>query len=127
MRAVPATHCSSVNNGDWIRAVVRYEGSDDSLPTSTSWTIPDQNCVDEEGLVPWVARDVGGLAYGDQANISIVKQNYEKFTMGGTSLQIDWSNPTLLLAEKGDPSYPADYNVLQVDGTDDTVCPIHSR
>ena len=121
MRAFPANGCSAVNNSDWIRAIVRYEGSDDSLPTSTDWTIPDQVCEDEEGLVPWVARNVGGLAYGDQANISIIKQNYEKFTMGGTSLQINWDDPTLLLAEKADPSYPGSYNVLEVNGTDDTV------
>lgn len=124
MRATPATGCSNVNNSDWIRAIVHYEGADNQQPTSQNWTITDMTCVDEDGLVPYVPMNVGYLSYGDQANISLIKTNYEKFTMGGTSLEINWEDPTLMLAEKADPSYPAQYNVLEVNGTDNTVpCP----
>jgi hypothetical protein len=127
MRATPATGCSSVNNSDWIRAIVHYEGADNSQPTSQNWTITDMSCVDEDGLVPYVPLNVGYLSYGDQANISLVLGNFEHFTMGGTSLEIDWEDPTLMLAEKADPNYPAQYNVLEVNGTDNTVFPLDGR
>jgi Multicopper oxidase len=126
MRATPATGCSNVNNSDWIRAIVRYEGAEIAQPTSQNWTITDMTCVDEDGLVPYVPMNVGYLSYGDQANISLIKGNYEQFTMGGTSLEINWEDPTLMLAEKADPSYPAQYNVLEVNGTDNTVSHPHT-
>jgi hypothetical protein len=128
MRAVPAAGCSVIGNADGIRAIVRYEGADDSAdPTSIPFTITDTECKDETGLVPIVPRNVPTLAYGQQANISVVEDVQTKilaFAIDGSSLLIDWDNPTLLLAEASDPSFPTSYNDVQLNGTSATVYPI---
>lgn len=125
MRAVPASGCSNIANADGIRAIVRYEGGDDSSdPTSIPFPITDTECKDETGLVPILPRNVGTLAYGQEANISVIKDvqnNLVKFAIDGSSLLIDWDNPTLLLAEASDPSFPTSYNVIELNGTSDTV------
>jgi hypothetical protein len=125
MRAVPAAGCSAIGNAYGIRAIVRYEGADDSAePTSIPFPITDIECKDETDLVPILPMNVGTLAYGQQANISIVEDvqnNLVKFAIDGSSLLIDWDNPTLLLAEASDPSFPTDYNVVELNGTSDTV------
>lgn len=53
--------------------------------------------------------------------ISIIVGNYVKFTLNGSSLFLDWKDPTLLMVENHDSSYPADYNVLSLNGTSTTV------
>ena len=121
MRATPATDCSANNNADGIRAIVRYQGADTTVePTSTPYT-PGTDCVDETQLVPHVVRNVGTFSYGDEMDVSIVFDGYIKFTLNGTSLFLDWNNPTLLLVEDHDPSYPTAYNVVSLNGTAETV------
>jgi len=122
MRAVPASDCSAQLNPDGIRAIVRYEGSDPTAePTSTPYPITSTACVDETGLVPVVPRNVGNLAYGNEEDIGVIVDNYIKFTINNSSLLIDWSNPTLLLVDNHDPTYPRDFNVVQLNGTATTV------
>ena len=71
-------------------------------------------------------RNVGTICSGEEADISVIQQgNLIKFAINGSSLLIDWDNPTLLLAEKSDPSFPLAYNVITLNGTSDTVCPVH--
>ena len=122
MRAIPATDCSANNNADGIRAIVRYEGADSSAePTSTPFVPSNTACQDETQLVPHVKRNVGNLEYGNEMDISVIVDNYIKFTLNGSSLFLDWKDPTLLMVENNDPSYPADYNVLSLNGTSTTV------
>ena len=122
MRAVPATDCSAQLNPNGIRAIVRYVGSNPiSEPTSTPFPITSTECVDETGLVPVVPRDVGKFAYGNEEDVGIVVDKYIKFTINNSSLFIDWENPTLLMVEDHDPKYPRDYNVVQLNGTSETV------
>lgn len=118
MRAVPASGCSAQLNPNGIRAIVRYQESE---PTSTPWPITSTECVDEAGLVPIVPRNVGNLQYGNEEDIGIVVDKYVKFTINNSSLLVDWEEPTLLMVEKGDERYPRDYNVVQLNGTAETV------
>ena len=128
MRAVPAADCSVNKNADGIRAIVKYQGANDSLePTTTPYNITDTECKDETGLIPVVPRNVGPLSVGEEEDISVIQDmqdNFIKFAMNGSSLRIDWDNPTLLLAEKSHPSFPLDYDVITLDGTSDTVCSV---
>src|SRR5271170_3568013 len=112
MRAIPASGCSSNLNPDGILAIVRYDGVNDDTadPSSTGYDTGTTACFDESGLVPVVPRDVGYIVFGQEVDISVITDNYVKFTINGSSLLIDWDNPTLLLAESSDPSYPTDYN-----------------
>ena len=120
MRAVPATGCSANLNPDGAKAIIHYEGANDSEPASTAYTTTPE-CVDETDLTPVVPIDPGHFAYGNEVDISVIVDNYVKFTINGSSMSIDWSNPTLLLADNHDPDYPASYNVVSLNGTDDTV------
>jgi hypothetical protein len=126
MRAIPATGCTSNLNADGIRAIVRYDGANMTAdPTSTNYTATTTECVDESGLVPFVPRDVGTFGGGQEVDIAIISSTYIKFTINGSSLEIDWDNPTLLLADNLDSSFPGSYNVVNLNGTADTV--VHSN
>jgi FtsP/CotA-like multicopper oxidase with cupredoxin domain len=120
MRAVPATSCSATLNPDGARAIVRYDGANHEDPTSVPYT-PTMECVDEHQLVPVVHIDPGNFAFGEKVDISVIVDNYVKFTVNGSSMFIDWSEPTLLLADNHDSRYPAGYNVVSLNGTKDTV------
>jgi hypothetical protein len=133
MRAVPALSCSDNLNPDGILAIVRYQnddctsdGSCTAEPESTPFNISSMECKDETGLVPIVPKNVGALTSGDELDIDAIQNNsiqdtYFKFTINGSSLFIDWGNPTLLMAENLDPSFPNDYNVISLNGTSETV------
>lgn len=122
MRAIPATGCCANNNADGIRAIVRYQGADTTAePTSTAYVPDSTECKDEVSLVPVVPRNVGDFSFGNEMDIGLIVDNYVKFTMKGSSLFLDWKNPTLLLVENHDSSYPGSYNVLSLNGTSDTV------
>ena len=124
MRAVPGRDCSVNNNPDNIRAIVRYDPASTLNPDSIAFPITDTECKDETGLVPIVPKNVGTITARQEADVSIirdVKDNLLKFAINGSSLLIDWNNPTLLLAEKSDPSFPTQYNVINLNGTSDSV------
>ena len=122
MRAVTATGCSANFNGNGIQAIVRYSGTNQtSDPTSTPYDISTMVCQDETGLVPIVPVNLGFLSYGEELPLDLVTENYVKFLLNGTSLFIDWDNPTLLQAENLDPTFPDDDNVISLNGTSDTV------
>jgi hypothetical protein len=122
MRAVPAADCSANLNSDGIRAIVRYDGADITAnPQSTAFVATTTACVDEKGLVPVVPRDVGTIGGGEEMDIGVFTNDYIKFTINGSSLEIDWDNPTLLLADNLDDSFPGTYNVISLNGTSTTV------
>jgi hypothetical protein len=122
MRAVTATGCSANLNPNGIQAIVRYEGANEkSDPDSTVYNIPSMICQDETGLVPIVPVNLGSLSYGTEMSLDLVTENYVKFLLNGSSLWIDWDNPTLLMVENSDPSFPDDFNVVSLNGTSDTV------
>ena len=121
MRAVPAADCSGNLNPNGIRAIVRYSGSNKKAePKSIPYDVTT-TCVDETSLVPVVPRNVGTFTSETKENIGVIVDNYIKFTMNGSSLFIDWKDPTLLKVENHDPTYPADYNVVSLNGTSETV------
>lgn len=122
MRAVTASGCSINFNPNGIVAIVRYEGANNgALPMSHPYNITDMTCKDEVGLVPIVPVNLTALSYGEEFDLELVNEPFVKFTLNGSSLQIDWSSPTLLLVENLDPSFPDDYNVISLNGTSDTV------
>ena len=122
MRAVPASDCSGNLNSDGIRAIVSYDGADTtSEPESAAFPNVTTACIDEKGLVPVVPRDVGTFGGGEEVDVAFISSNYYKFTINGSSLDIDWDNPTLLLADSLDSSFPGSYNVISLNGTSTTV------
>ena len=123
MHALPATGCSANDNLNNILAIVRYTGSDPTADPTSKPFVPDNAvCEDEQGLVPVVPRNVGKFSYGDSLNVNLIPQNgLVKWTINASSFLIDYENPTLLLVENHDDTYPSQYNVVSLNGTEETV------
>jgi hypothetical protein len=126
MRALPALGCSANFNLNGILAVIRYDGSDPTaLPNSTAYVPSDTNCEDETGLVPVVPKSPGIFSEDGNLNISIIPNNgLVTWTINLSQFFINYSDPTLLLVEDHNPKYPDSYNVVSLNGTDDTVIPL---
>lgn len=122
MRLIATSGCSNVANTD-LTAVIRYGGeSTTDDPTSTAYIPDNQNCEDETNLVPIVVRDAGDFSFSSGMDIALARTNgIVSWEINGSTFRIDWSDPTLLLVENFDPSYPARYNVLELNGTEETV------
>lgn len=125
MRLIPSEKCTNITNPD-LTAILHYDGADDSYPTSTPYPVPTMECVDETDLVPVVVRNAGPFSFSSGMDITIDEdmlktQGIFSWNVNGSSFKIDWSDPTLMLVENHDKSYPSEYNVLPLNGTDDTV------
>lgn len=122
MRLIATSGCSRITNKD-LTAIVRYDGADTTDdPTSTAYIPDNQICEDETGLVPIVPRDAGLFSYSSGMDITLAKTNgIFSWQINGSSFHINWSDPTLLLVDNYDPSYPSEYNVLDLNGTKETV------
>jgi hypothetical protein len=129
MRALPALGCSANFNLNGILAVVRYDGSNPTaLPNSTAYVPSDTNCEDETGLVPVVPKSPGLFSEDGNLNISIIPQNgLVTWTINLSQFFINYSDPTLLLVEDHNLKYPDSYNVVSLNGTDDTVIPLFEK
>jgi hypothetical protein len=123
MRLVATQGCSAVTNDD-LTAIIRYDGaSTTDDPSSVAYVPPDQVCEDETQLVPIVTRDAGPFSYGSEMDITLAVTNniFSWVINNATSFRIDWEDPTLLLVDEHDPTYPDQYNVVQLNGTQTTV------
>jgi hypothetical protein len=123
LRALPALGCSSNSNQDGIVAIVTYEGANLANPTSTAYVPSDTNCEDEVGLYPVVIKDISSLSYGNDVDIALPQTPIVRWTINNSSFFTNFDDPTLLLVEDHNSSYPRDYNVVSLNGTDTTVCP----
>jgi len=118
---VPATGCSSNNNQNGIQGIIIYDGATLEDPTSTAYVPDDTVCEDETGLVPVVQRDISALVYGVPEIVALPGTPIVRWTMNNSSFFTNFQNPTLLMVEEGNSSYPTDYNVVSLNGTQDIV------
>ena len=121
IRCVPATGCSSNNNQNGIQAILSYNGAPSGDPTSTAYVPSDTICEDETGLYPIVQRDISALNYGVTEQVALPSTAIVRWTMNNSSFFTNFQEPTLLMVEDHNSSYPTDYNVVQFNGTSDTV------
>lgn len=95
MRAIPQAACSSSAATNNIRGVVHY-GSSTGTPTTTGYSYTDE-CVDEPytSLVPHVRQTVGPSSISEIKEVNATKNSEGLFrwTLGGTSMNIEWGNP----------------------------------
>lgn len=126
MRLIATSGCSNIANKD-LTAIVRYDDASTDDPTSTAYVPDNEICEDETNLVPVVVRNAGLFSYSSGMNITLAKSNgIFSWLINGSTFLIDWSDPTLLLVDDYDPSYPSQYNVLDLNGTEETVKPLIS-
>jgi hypothetical protein len=77
--------------------------------------------VDETNLVPVVQRDISSLAYGVTELVALPGTPIVRWTMNNSSFFTNFQEPTMLMVEEGNSSYPTEFNVVSLNGTEDTV------
>ncbi|KAM7189733.1 laccase-2 [Rhypophila sp. PSN 637] len=115
--------CSMNNNPANMTAIIRYDASSTSNPTSTSTVTPSTNCLDEPAanLVPHLSLDVTNPTSNiTREDLSFVFDSYFKWTINTSSLLLDWAHPTLENILDGTSIFPTEYNVVQVQPTTGT-------
>ncbi|KAK2614675.1 hypothetical protein N8I77_001481 [Diaporthe amygdali] len=111
--------CMTNGNSDGITGIVRYDNSSTASPTSNSTVTTASSCEDEPytSLVPHVAMDVGAVTQTATENLNFKFDTYFKWTLNDSTLLLDWASPTLPNVLAGNNTFPADYNVVSVNGT----------
>lgn len=101
-------------NPDGITGIVRYNSSSTDDPTSTSTVVKSTSCNDEtyESLVPHLALNVGNIVEQNEVNVSTITEEYVKWAINGSSLLLDWADPTIKQVMAGNSSFPTAYNVV---------------
>lgn len=117
LRGQWVTACGTNGNPDGITGIIRYDNSSTADPTSNSTVTTAQTCYDEpaENLVPHLSLDVGAfkeIAFQD-LDFAFGGEWFQ-WTLNGSSLELDWENPTVTQMMNGTTDYPLDYNVVSV-------------
>lgn len=109
--------CATVGNTTKLAGIVRYPGTTSGDPTSSSGVALANYCGDHplSQLVPHVALDVDhGFGLDREAlNFSITDR--WRWSLGSSSLHLDWTHPTLSRTLKSQTPFPDTYNVRSVD------------
>lgn len=86
------------------------------------------SCGDEPAasLVPYLAMNVGDFAGSSviDSPLSFEFPDYFRWTLNGTSLEVDWSDPTLLQISDGNFTFPTDYNVVELSVSTRVLCQV---
>lgn len=116
LRAGWTSACSTNYNADDITGIVRYDAGSTADPATESSVTPSTTCGDEpyESIVPYLALDVGDITSVADEAVDFAFGSYFTWTINGTSLMLDWSNPTVQQVMAGDSIFPTDYNVVAV-------------
>lgn len=117
MRAIPQVTCSANDNVDGILGIIRYETST-ADPTTTGYAYAD-SCDDMpmSSLVPYLALNVGSETIEEDLEVTVGADNATGFIywyVAGSSMDLDWSNPTLLQVEDGITGFGAEENIYEV-------------
>jgi len=111
------TACSSNDNAAGITGIVRYDNSSTADPTTNNTVTASTSCGDEPvaSLVPHLALDVTNIATINTENLDFIIDQYFKWTINGSSLFLNWSDPTMLQVLNNQTVFPTNYNVITVD------------
>ena len=124
MRAVPDAFCTNNNSPDDIKGIVHY-GDSTGTPSTTAYTITESDCGGEAlaSLVPYVAVDASSTA--DVSNDDEVVAAFgsatttAKWYIGGTSLEVDWQDPTALMILNNDTTWSSSNAVIELPTADE--------
>ncbi|KAJ5887795.1 hypothetical protein N7495_007836 [Penicillium taxi] len=123
IRAIPQTACSenlSVNN---IKGIFHYD-SNIRAPTTKPYIFVD-GCVDEDlkKLVPVVPKTVEAADWQALTDVTIAKNsnNLFKWYLNSTSLDVEWSDPTLLQVYNGVTDFSNSSGVIEVPNPNEWV------
>ncbi|PQE09705.1 putative Laccase-2 protein [Rutstroemia sp. NJR-2017a BBW] len=101
-----------------MTGIIRYDASSKADPTSVSTVTVSTSCLDEPlaSLVPFLPMDVtvGSVITSTLSNIFVP---YAEWTFNGSSLLLNWTDPTLLTILDGGNIWPTPYNVIPISST----------
>ena len=122
IRADTDTACSTNANRGNVKAILSYDGADESEPTTTGFA-PPTGCYDMS-VTPYVSNTVpqdqfaSAIKYlsmdfntSTSANGSLVQ-----WWINGSAINVDWSRPTLQYVVDGDTNYQKSMNLFELQG-----------
>lgn len=82
----------------------------------------DCNDEDVSNLVPYLSKTVGSESFEDDLEVTIGQvNNLFKWYLGGTTMAVEWSNPTLLQVYKGESNWSDQSGVIELATADEWV------
>lgn len=122
MRAVPQTACSDNDSTENIKGIVYY-GDSTTTPSTTAYTSP-LSCEDEDvnNLVPIVSKTVGTAFWDEEEPVTVgIVNNLFFWYMNGTSMEVEWDDPTLLQVYNNETSFSDSSGVVQLPDANEWV------
>ncbi|KAF2195362.1 multicopper oxidase [Zopfia rhizophila CBS 207.26] len=116
MRAIPQAACSSNGDSDNIRAIIRYDNSSTSDPTTSAWDYTDAcDDVDLSNLVPYLSQTVTDPTGSDlTVSVTTNSENLFKWQIGLESMAVQWAEPSLLQIYEGNATFEDDDCVYEL-------------
>lgn len=126
VRAVPQSSCSSNNNTDDIRGILRYDASSTADPTTAPYTkFNNTLCVDEPyaSLVPYMSDSPASPSSGgDDLDVTVGAVNdLFKWYISNKTYDVPWENPTLLSIYNNDTTWTDSDHVVELDQVNEYV------
>ena len=121
LRSTLQNACGTGNdNGDNILGIVRYNSNSTDDPTTTSGSFADV-CGDQDlaDLVPYLAIDVGVASENETLDVARLQGAYNLWSINASSLYLNWSSPTTMLAYEGVSAFPTDYNIYALESVNE--------
>ncbi|KAL1847420.1 hypothetical protein Plec18167_005191 [Paecilomyces lecythidis] len=117
MRAIPQSACSDNDSTNNIKGIIYY-GNSSTTPTTTGYSYTD-SCDDEDpsNLVPVISKIVSsGYVYNvsEPVTIGMNDENLFRWKMNGTSMKVEWDDPTLLQVWNNETSFTNTSGVLEL-------------
>ncbi|KAK4632151.1 Laccase-2 [Fulvia fulva] len=124
LRAIPDTFCSENLYGHDIRGIIHY-GSSTGTPSTTCYEIDEKECFGEvsSNLVPYFELDAGSSAALDEnlaVSVGFNSEKLFKWYIGGTSMKIEWADPSALQVINNETSWADSSGVIEFEGDEDT-------
>lgn len=109
--------CGSSNN-PYPAAILRYDGAPTENPTDPGTTPVDHQCLDFFNFTPVVTRQVPTSGFAATTNNSldfVLTSNANKWTVSGSTLDVDWNNPIAQFIANGEDDWAASNNIWKTD------------
>ncbi|KAK7520592.1 multicopper oxidase-domain-containing protein [Phyllosticta citriasiana] len=126
VRAVPQSSCSSNDNPDDIRGILRYDTSSTATPTTAPYTkFNNTLCVDEpyESLVPYMSvSPTNPSTGGDELDVTVgTVNNLFKWYISNKTYEVPWEDPTLESIYNNDTAWTDNDHVVTLDQVNEWV------
>ena len=103
-------------------AIFSYQGANETLPTNPGLPV-DATCKDSTGFVPIVERfaeKADFVAHQQELAVNLTttlssRGKLFRWTVNGSTSDVQWEKPTLQYVQEGNTSYPAGANVISLD------------